>query len=500
MKILNYILILMAAMLVSSCEPDMQPESDLTFNGFWETEEAARAAHTGIYASFRNYNFTLWRMGGVRADVWGGKTFANAPNDIDLIENNISSTIVPFGNWANFYGLVHYLNDFIKNAPDVPFQYEEDKQHMLGQICGLRAYVYYTMLKAWGEVPISTEPLLEVNLEVLKKSRASKEEVMTQIKNDIAKSLEYFGNDNSLWDGQNLYWSKPATLALKGDVYLWSGKVLGGGDSDFTEAINALEQINGFTLVDYSSLWGQENEFNDEFIFAFDYQQDQASNFYGTYFTTRAVDIAELFDEEGNSMEGYVVNGLSRYGPSDKTLLMLEDPLDQRRETFIRIYNDGEAHVPFQAEDPNYVGSILNKFLGIIGDDGTRWSYNNVPLYRYADVVLLLAEAKNNLGEDPTNEINQIRQRAYGENYDANIHGFVNGTQSENKTAILDERYKEFIGEGKRWWDLVRAGDGIVFDEVATLDASEAYKIYYPISQDMLSNDSELEQTDGYNQ
>ena len=230
------------------------------------------------------------------------------------------------------------------------------------------------MLKAWGDVPISTEPLLEVNLETLKKPRSPKAEVMQQIKNDLAKSLEYFDNDNTLWLGKPVYWSKAATLALKGDAYLWSGKVLGGGTADFTEAKTALSQVAGFSLVAYDNLWGQNNENNNEFIFTIDYQQDQASNFYGNLFTTRQVDLDDLYDEKGNSMSDFVINGLSRYGASDKTLLLLDDTLDQRRNTFIRIYDDGSVHVPFQAGDPNYQGSILRKFLGIVGDDGSRWS------------------------------------------------------------------------------------------------------------------------------
>ncbi|PWE00379.1 RagB/SusD family nutrient uptake outer membrane protein [Marinilabilia rubra] len=498
MKKLKYIAIFIAAMVISSCELDMQPESDLTYNGFWDSEEAARAAHVGIYSSYRNYAYTFWQMGELRSDIWGGNTI-ESPFGIDLIQNNISSTMVYFGNWANFYGLLHYINDFIKNAPNVPFQYEEDKNHMLGQVYGLRAQVYYTMLKAWGEVPVSTEPLLEVNLEELKKPRAPKAEVMVQIKSDIEKSLEYFGDDNSMWQAKNVYWSKAATLALKGDVYIWSGKVLGGGNADFTEAKNALQQISGFNLVDYQALWGQDNEFNNEFIFAFDYQQDQAGNFYNS-FTGRAVDFAGLYTETGAPAGEIVVNGASRFGPSDKTLLLLNDQQDQRNNTFVRLYDDGENHIPFEPEEQSYKGSLLNKFLGIIGDDGSRKNYNNIPMYRYADVLLLLAEAKNNLGEDPSDEINQVRARAYGENYDANVHGYINGTQSQNRIAILDERYKEFIGEGKRWWDLVRAGEGIVFDEIAFLDASEAYKIYYSISESMLANDPELEQTEGYGQ
>ncbi|MGQ7868633.1 RagB/SusD family nutrient uptake outer membrane protein [Sunxiuqinia sp. sy24] len=496
MKMKLYTLLFLVTALFSACDLELKPESELTYNGFWESEEAVRAAHTGIYASYRNYTFTQWQMGEVRSDVWGGNTFANSPNDIDLIANNISSTLVFFSNWSNFYGLMHYVNDFIKNAPNVEFADEAERNHMLGQVYGLRAQIYYTMVKAWGDVPINTEPLLEVNLELLKKPRSPKEEVMQQIKADLAKSLEYFGNDNSLWNGRSVYWSKAATLALKGDAYLWSGKVLGGGTADFTEAKAALSQIAGFSLVDYQNLWGQNNEENNEFIFSVDYQQDQAGNFYGNLFTTRQIDVADLYDENANPMKDFVINGLSRYGASDKTLLLLDDTLDQRRNTFIRFYSDSAIHIPYQAEDPNYQGAVLNKFLGIIGEDGSRLSYNNVPLYRYADVLLLLAEAKNNLDEDPSAEINAVRARAYGDNFAGNE--YINGSKEQNTKAILDERYKEFVGEGKRWWDLVRAGGTYVFDEIESLDASEAYKIYYSISESMLADDSELTQTDGY--
>ncbi|MCW0483899.1 RagB/SusD family nutrient uptake outer membrane protein [Gaoshiqia sediminis] len=490
----KYIILILSIALFGACELDMQPESELTYNGFWESEEAVKAAHTGIYASYRGYAYTIWQMGELRSDIWGGNTI-ESPFGTDLIDNNISTSIVHFGNWANFYGLLHYINDFIANAPNVTFANEADKNHMLGQVYGIRAQIYYTMVKAWGDVPISTEPLLEVDLEKLKKPRSPKAEVMQQIKSDIAKSLEYFGSDNGLWLNKNVYWSKAATLALKGDVYLWSGKVLGGGTADFTEAKNALSQVTGFSLVEYNKLWGQANENNNEFIFSFDYQQDQADNYYAS-FTGRAVDFAGLFDDAGNSVASLVVNGASRFGPSDKLLLAMDDANDLRRETFVRLYSDGAVHFPYQAGDATYKGAVLAKFLGIIGDDGSRKNYNNVPLYRYADVLLLLAEAKNNLNEDPSAEINAVRERAYGENFAGNE--FTNGTKAENTQAILDERLKEFVGEGKRWWDLVRAGDGIVFDEVATLNASEAYKIYYSISQSMLANDSELTQTEGY--
>ena len=175
---------------------------------------------------------------------------------------------------------------------------------------------------------------------------------------------------------------------------------------------------------------------------------------------------------------------------------LIDDVKDQRRATFVRVYSDNVGHIPFNTT--NYLGSILSKFVGR-NNSGDIVNENNVPIYRYADVLLLLAEAKNNLGEDPSAEINQVRARAYGSNYNVAIHGYTNSTQANNAKAILDERYKEFIGEGKRWWDLLRAGDNFVYDEVASMTSNGTKKnIYLPISPAMIADDNTLVQTPGY--
>jgi hypothetical protein len=325
---------------------------------------------------------------------------------------------------------------------------------------------------------------------------------MAQIKSDIESSLNSFGSDNSFWEGTRVFWSKAATLALKGDVYIWSGNLLGGGTSDFSEAKAALQQIASLGIglaPSISDLWGVSNEGTNEFVFAMQYKRDEASNIYNS-FTGRSTEINPQYNASGTSMSDFIIAGANRYGPSEKTLLLLDDSDDARKDaSFIRLYTDDNGGVGYATyTEATYFGSIFNKFLGrVIGSE--RVFENDVPLYRFADVILLLAEAKNLLGEDPSGEINQIRERAYGSNFVPATHAYANGTQSENANAILEERYKEFVGEGKRWWDLRRSGDSYVIDNIIFLSSGDEYKLLLPITSDMIGRNPLLVQTPGYN-
>lgn len=498
----KYIIIFIAAITFSACESELETSSrsELTAAGFWDTEEGAKTAHTGLYANFRSSAGTLWQLGEMRSDIWGGRTF-ESPFSENLIENNITIATAPFGGWAGLYTRIHRLNDFLLNVPNVEFLDESEKNHLIGQAYGLRAFYYYTLLKTWGDVPIITEPLTDLNPEGLSRARSPKADVMDLVKSDLAASLNAFGSDNSFYQGLKIYWSKAATLALKGDVYIWSGNLLGGGNADFTEAKTALQQVSSFGISlepSFSTLWGVDNEDNEEFIFAIQYQQDEAENFYNSL-TGRSTEINPQFDDNGNSMENFVIAGANRYGPSEETILLLDDNDDSRKDaTFISLYtddNDGAGYPNYN--ESKYFGSIFNKFLGeVIGSE--RIFQNDVPVYRYADVILLLAEAKNLLGEDPSAEINQIRERALGANYVAATDGYVNGSKTANANAILNERYKEFIGEGKRWWDLRRAGNSFVIDNISFLNPGDEYLLELPITQDMIGRNPLLDQTPGY--
>ncbi|MBS4064474.1 MAG: RagB/SusD family nutrient uptake outer membrane protein, partial [Chitinophagaceae bacterium] len=77
---------------------------------------------------------------------------------------------------------------------------------------------------------------------------------------------------------------------------------------------------------------------------------------------------------------------------------------------------------------------------------------------------------------------------------------YVNGSQANNMNAILDEYLREFIGEGRRWWALRRAGDSYVYANInpTYLSPTTQAKLLLPISMGMLNNDPMLTQTPGY--
>src|SRR5690606_11634911 len=111
---------------------------------------------------------------------------------------------------------------------------------------------------------------------------------------------------------------------------------------------------------------------------------------------------------------------------------------DQRRlGTFFEVYNTTGT----------YLSSITTKGRGVV-DNGTRHFKSDIIIYRFADLLLLIAEAKNALGQNPEAEINMVRQRAYGAKF--SNYAFVSNSQQVNDDLILKERLLELATEGKR--------------------------------------------------
>ncbi|GAB4019970.1 RagB/SusD family nutrient uptake outer membrane protein [Spirosoma koreense] len=479
---------------------DVVPQTSLNQSLVLSDANAAQTLYTGVYASLRTYQATLFQLGEMRSDLWADGLYTESEDGTlkQLWSQNISATNVPFTNWAGLYTLLDRINTVIKLFPNSPLV-ESTRNRYLAEMYGLRAYVYYTLLRTWGGVPITTDRVTSVdNLSDLYRERATPEAVMQLIKRDLEQSLNLFAGDNT-FTTKRVYWNRAATLTLKGDVYIWSATNLGGGATDLTTARTALEEVKALSTLglqtNFADVFDPTKEANNkEIIFALSFEKNELTmSAYGSFQvnTTQAGTLV-LDPVPGpavtvSSAYPYVA-GASRVGLSQAMINRLSDSKDSRIRSSFRVMYRNTTGNPT-------AGVLLTKFIGRV-DAGTQLYDNDFPIYRYADVLLLLAEAKAKSGTDPSTEINAIRARAYGTGYTS----YTSGSQDANMNAILDEYLREFIGEGKRWWALRRAGNAYVFNAVnpAYLPASQAYKLLLPISVAMLNTDPKLTQTPGY--
>lgn len=149
----------------------------------------------------------------------------------------------------------------------------------------------------------------------------------------------------------------------------------------------------------------------------------------------------------------------------------------------------------------------MKKRIGTINSNDNRIYISDIPVYRYADALLMMAEIENGLNNPCASYINEVRKRAYGDTFEENK--YTEGSYAENELAILQERDKEFVSEGKRWFDVLRmhdaSGRSLVFSANANypgtnsiLGTEEAYKMLWPVNIGTLNVNPLLTQTPGY--
>lgn len=476
-------------LLLTSCEKsvDIEPTSVITAASFWNSADDAKGALIGMYDRFRNTaNEHLFVMGELRSDVMTSATAGTL--GFDKYYNHTLTIANPGPSWLTFYETINQANLILKYVPEITFPVEADKNRILAQAHTMRAFVYFSMVKTWGGVPIRTEPTESYDPATIQIARSSVEEVFTLIKSDLDKALQLYP-DNTIPTGRAL-WSKPAANVLKGDVYLWTGKVLNGGVSDFNTALTALNEAktgDATLLPNYSDVFAYDNKGNREILFAVRYDVIESAHNYFMYMYLNDGGLAvspETREMIGTVGSGNTGNSIMQISKTVRDQFL---PEDQRRlGTFYEIYNTSNV----------FFSAITTKGRGVV-DNGTRHFKNDIIIYRYAELLLMIAEAKNALTQDPSNEINEVRKRAFGDEYANNA--FVSGSIEANDEAILKERLLELATEGKRWWDLIRFDK--VFEKVPILEgrSSERHLLLFPIGNSIRSLEPLVDENPGWN-
>lgn len=509
MKI-NSIVILAATVLLSllsacSKKLDLAPVSSITDANFWQTSDQVDAFVAGLHNRFRSHTLAFEYLGELRADVFGtdpgsSSTFTGeATQGVERMWTNTLDLDNPgVSNYGGFYTNINQLNLLISKISNGGPVSDANRNYYLGIAYGMRAFYYFQIYRSWGKAIIQTEPTTSFDISNLAKGASSEDDVLKLIKDDVDRSVAAFGNDYS-FRNQKGYWSKAATLMLKANVYLWSS-YRGGGTADATIAKAALTDIQTNVpslslLPSFANVFTTTNKGNSEIIFAIRNKLDEAQlPFAGTFFPQTGL-LANFYDSVENRKFNVTTDnwgGLLRAPVLISTFRKFSDKDSRKWASITAAYN-------LVGTTYQIAGAFASKYKGEQTPGGRQYT-NDYPVYRYSDLLLMVAEANVILGQSPATEINQVRARAYGANYNAATLGYPNQpVDAAPKEAILQERFFEFFFEGKRWYDLRRMDPaGSYIFKYTSVPSSQSYKLLWPVDRNTLTNNRALEQTPGY--
>lgn len=457
MKIKYIVGVFVLAGLFSCTEDftDLAPISQRNAGNFYNTASDMEVAVNAIYNSLKSsgcYNQSYWVMQELRSDntFWAATGLAEEITVFDVFEDIPTSNVTEAAWTASYEGIGRA--NIVLNRID-PIQMDAGlKNQYIGEALFLRSLYYYHLAVAFGNIPLV---LTETNsvAEGLAHTQVNAAAVYTQLISDLTTAesnlpVSYGSSDQGRA-------TKGAAATLLAKVQLTTGDK-GGAQTTLGRVMGY-----GYGLVpNYSNIWGVDNEYNSESIFEVDFTGglvNQGNNFTSAF---------------NGDLSGSVTSGLRNVPEQD--LVDDYEAGDQRLAASI-------AGTTMTATGWTIKYGTTNAFND---DDGP----NNWVVFRYADVLLMMAEA---LGEGTAayGHINTVRARAgLGP-----IDGNTPGTFTEK---LLHERRVELAFENHRWADLLRFG---VAESVMSAQGKPVSgKLLFAIPQRELDLNSNFSQNSGY--
>lgn len=435
---------------------ELNPKSSIVVENFYQNEADAQAAVNAVYSMltshhlYNQYNEVVQSQGTDDCEWGKGRTTSNAgKNELDKFLYTSSSTLI-YDYWVASYKVINAANLVMVNVGGMNLE-ENVKNQFIGEAQFLRGLIYFNMVRLFGDVPLVTAPT--TTLQGLEVARTPKEDVYNIIIKDFEEAslklpLKYSGSDIGRA-------TQGAALALLCKVNLTLEK--------YAEVKSTAELITA--LKQYSLT----NQYED--IFATDMENGKESIF----------EIQYMIADEGalgSSYAGFMAPP-SQGGYGDNPV----------SENHYDIYRNGDLRQAVNVLfDKGAAASILEPYyVNKYQERGTNVEENgdNYIITRYADVLLMQAEAVNALNTNDSEAyklLNKVRRRAYGLPIDiASSIDLQSGlSQEQFLDTILLERRKEFAFEGHRRFDLLRTNKLIDAMQIASpeLTVTEKHKLF----------------------
>ncbi|GGN12669.1 membrane protein [Dyadobacter beijingensis] len=476
---LHHIILGSICMLATGCSGflDLAPVDATNVRNFYRNASDMQAAVTAAYGMLANngeYGYAYYNVSEVRSDNtmnWEGG--GNLP-DAELDQFKMASTneIIRIM-WVDTYRGILAANTVLDHIGGAEMD-DALRQRFIGEARFLRALQYFNLVRTFGDVPLVLSETKSVD-EGYSQPRMPAAEVYAQIIADLTDAEQklpasYAGNDIGRA-------TRGAANALLGKVYLTTG--------DFAKAQAKLNEVivaGTYKLLDdYAALWPVANANNQESLFEVQFKKGgtgTGSSFYNNFAPRNS----------GSSVIKIGFAGGRNLPTAD--LIAAYEPGDYRKNVSLALgYTDNTTGK--YVADPYTLKFQDTPFAE--GDADNNW-----PVLRYADVLLMYAEAANAVngpGAEAYDAINAVRKRAKLAALPAGL------SKAAFALAVEHERQVELAFEGHRWFDLVRTGR-----EVAVMNAHfkgpvvQAFNAVFPIPQTQIDiNPAGIRQNPGYN-
>ncbi len=444
-------IIILSLTSFTSCSDDFVnvDSNDINSEDFFNSEEDYQNALIGAYDLLQSTYINVM-LGEIASDntLAGGESATDVigiQEIDDMIHTSVNSNLRDLWGWM--FGGINRTNFILEFQDKTDFS---GKEQVIAQARFLRAYYYFELVKWFGDVPLAVDKQILFG-EESSYVRSPASEVYTQIELDLIYAADNLPSIQT----ETGRVTKGAAQALLGKAYLYQEK--------FTKASQVLEiliQTGTYSLVtDYNSIFEEEGENNLESVFEVQYTDLEGAGF------------GCLQCSEGNVAVGF--SGIRNYeGPDFTSGFSFNVPVQEAYDAF----DDDDLRKNIAILDINawaestgatfgtgyeHTGYFNRKYIPRTRSDGALGDLNltnpnNYRAIRYADVLLMAAEAYNRGGIDDAkaqNYLNDVRRRAFGDE----LHN-VTATGSSLTSAIYLERRLELVGEGHRFFDLVRTG------------------------------------------
>ncbi len=435
-------------LLAASCKKeflDRDPIGKLTSSTFFTTEDHAVQSVNAIYQQLRVWETHAFGFLGatdiMSDDADKGSTLNDGLylKDLDDFIHTADNTAVK-SIWTGYFQGVARANMAIDKIPAIAMN-EKLKARLIGEAKFFRAYYYFNLVRWFGDIPLITKPLTPTEFE---QRRASAADVYALIEKDLQEAAAVLPEKSQYASSDMGRATKGAALSYLAKVYLTKGD-FAKAEKYATDVINSKEYS---LFPSYGDQFLIENENCSESIF-----EIQAT----------LINAETLGSLQWNQIQG--VRGTPNLGwgfnrPSDD-LLAVYEPGDPRREATIlyigEVLPDGTALVE---DNPEMFNERYNQKAWTPQHLGFQEnSPGNIRIFRYADLLLIAAEAKNenNKSSEAIDILNEIRKRARG-TLPANLvlKNLTSQGKDLDRQAIWKERRIELAMEQHRWFDLLR--------------------------------------------